>query len=729
MIAAMSNPQCLAMGPGPGNTWTVLNTFLRSWLILSFAVSSWTLDVRGDEPHPYRLRAVNLKDQVIWGSICGGPDGIALAFGGEDQEAEDGMGRTHLQVNGQWIDLEQELARANPLRDLVQDSWELSDSQRHTLAIARSIYLEGLPPEESRRRVLAQVVPRLQKQNSELQMMVRALRAKAVTVAGLEKSIDQFEFARIESDTVRQVLESGDISAGLLARLRHAQVLIETAGAPLCAEPPARALSPIAYEPKSKLFVLFGGDHCDYLTNDTWVFDPSTRRWSMRHPASAPPPRANHSWKVAGDGKLILGGGYTYFSNTDYMGGQYIDLKDGDWTYDVANNTWTGTGKLQSPDSRTYRTGPFLPEYFFDGPRPNASEFQAWLKALPPNVWTKTNPPQLPQINRDWGSAVIDPIHDLILRFSGGHCAHGGTDVLQYHLASNRWELCYPVEFPLGQLYTNTDYPNGFNFNHRPWVSGHTYQNYGFDLALKRMLFLGHPPFAYQYDPQRGDWVARSPVPKDMCYSGAMFTLTTTTTPQGLVCWTETGKLFRFDALLSRWLEIRTTGEPLPGSVVDNSTLVYDDKRDRLLFFRKLYGDSTTYDGEIFAVNLQSRQVSKLSPSGMAAASAISYLCQIRRDPAHDLLFAGATLPPGPDGLRRTPAYDCAANKWISLRITGNDPSGPKGRNVSLGLMYDAKRNLFWAVDAKSQVFVLHLEPASAGIADLSSAPAQAVLP
>jgi hypothetical protein len=76
--------------------------------------------------------------------------------------------------------------------------------------------------------------------------------------------------------------------------------------------------------------------------------------------------------------------------------------------------------------------------------------------------------------------------------------------------------------------------------------------------------------------------------------------------------------------------------------------------------------------------------------------------------------MVGGTLPPGEDGLRRTPAYDPAANRWVSLRIGGEDPSGPKGRNVSLGLMYDAKRKLLWAVDTRSEVFVLRLDPATA---------------
>ena len=45
-----------------------------------------------------------------------------------------------------------------------------------------------------------------------------------------------------------------------------------------------------------------------------------------------------------------------------------------------------------------------------------------------------------------------------------------------------RWyKRAFPVEFPLGQLYSNTSYPRGYNLNRRPGMTGHTYQNYGFD--------------------------------------------------------------------------------------------------------------------------------------------------------------------------------------------------------------------------------------------------------
>jgi hypothetical protein len=73
-------------------------------------------------------------------------------------------------------------------------------------------------------------------------------------------------------------------------------------------------------------------------------------------------------------------------------------------------------------------------------------------------------------------------------------------------------------------------------------------------------------------------------------------------------------------------------------------------------------------------------------------------------------------LPADEKGFRRTPAYDCANNRWVALRIRGDDPNGKNGRNVSLGLMYDSKRKLFWAVDAASKVYVLRLDPDSADL-------------
>lgn len=634
----------------------------------------------------YRLPSTDLKQQVIWGSTAGAPDGFELAFGGEDQKADDGNPHTRIREGGDWKAIHSELRAGNPLQGLHDRAVVAGRELKRWIAKVRTYHFEA-------REVGG-------KPDAPARLLAEMERAPV----GLD-GYGQRQL-RLAKQEVARALEGSWLALSKAAEF-------------LDAEPAPRALSPIAYDPKTKLFVLFGGDHLDYLTNDTWVFDPAKRRWFQRHPESAPPPRANHKLAAAGEGKITLSGGYAYTSNTDYCGGQYRDHADGEWVYDIEADAWTGAGKAAPSGLRTYRTGRLHPDHYLEGPKPDRDATSRWQAELPPNLWSPAKPPQLPALNRDWGSAVLDPDRDLILRWSGGHSAHGGTDVLQYHLATNRWELTMPVEFPLGQLYSNTEYPEGVNFNGRPWVTGHTYQSYGYDPNLKKMLFVGQREPCHIYDPDLGDWTGRLAKPKGMAYGSCFYTLTLTPTPAGLVCWTHSGTLFQFDAAKREWVERPVTGGKLPASVVDNSTVVHDTKRDRLLFWRKPYGDKTVYDGEIHAVDLKTWSVSALAPGGKQAAAAVPYLCQIRYDIGSDLFLVGGTLPPGPDGFRRTPAYDPSGNRWISLRIGGDDPSGPRGRNVSLGLMYDATRKLFWAVDTNSRVHALRLDPKSADVQPL----------
>ena len=665
----------------------------------------------------YRLPDLGERfgDRVIWGARAAAPDGFQLAFGGQDQVAEDGRPPTRIQPpGGEWTAIDAALRRDNPLEAAHQTAVAARRVVKDALARLRAAWFEDLPSSEA--------AERLTRERSLVDAAVQNL-AATLNRAGKPDRLPPERAAALQQAKARvasaaRLTKLGDLSPGGLSSLWQSQIAIEQAADQLAAAPSPRALSPLVYEPASKRFMLFGGDHLDYLTNDLWAFDPAARRWSRLPVRHAPPPRADHTLRAAGDGKLVLTGGYTYTSNTDYLGGQYRDLDDGSWTYDVKTQTWSGAGTAADADERVYRSGPFHPEFYLHSP-PDRAAHRERLASLPANEWVKLDPPHLPRLNRDWGTAVLDHDRDLILRYSGGHSAHGGTDVLHYHLATNRWELCWPVEFPLGQLYANTRYPNGRNFNGRPWITGHTYQNYGYDPLLKKLLFTGRPRHYYLYDIDRGEWADRRVKPPGMIYNSCFYTLTLTPTPTGLHCWTKQGELFHFDAGAMQWKQLELQGEPLPAAVVDNSTAVYDGRRNRLLMFVKGYGRQRVYDGRIYACDLSSRRVSKLSPAGAEAASAVPYLCQIRYDSAADLLLVGGTLPAGDDGLRRTPAYDPAGNRWISLKLTGDDPSGAKGRNVSLGLMYDARRRLFWAVDTNSQVYTLRLDPAAADVRPL----------
>ena len=156
---------------------------------------------------------------------------------------------------------------------------------------------------------------------------------------------------------------------------------------------------------------------------------------------------------------------------------------------------------------------------------------------------------------------------------------------------TNRWELPNPVEFPLGQLYSNTSYPDGFNFNLRPWITGHTYQNYGYESGSVRLIFTGRPRNFYLYDPEVGDWTGLTAKPRGMIYDGCFYTLTVCPTPCGLVAWTQQGRLFRLDATRKEWKEMeQKEGNYLvPSSITPRWCLT---KRNRLVLWRGLRGQS-----------------------------------------------------------------------------------------------------------------------------------------
>jgi len=282
-----------------------------------------------------------------------------------------------------------------------------------------------------------------------------------------------------------------------------------------------------------------------------------------------------------------------------------------------------------------------------------------------------------------------------------------------YHFATNRWELPFPVEFPLGQCYSNTGYPTGFNFNRRPWVSGHTYKSFGYDPTGKLMVFTGHNPWSYLFDPQVGDWVGRSKKPSQMSYDSSFYTLTLCSTGKDLYCWGgQYGRVIGMHKWLPEtksWETLKTNGVKLPGPECDHSGLVFDAKRNRLILFPK------KYTGKLHALECRTNELSELKPGGAnAAAATVGFWRELAYVPDADtVLVVGASLAPA-DGaknaIRPSLAYDCDKNEWIVLNLGGTHPAGKGGRDVSQGSAYDAKRKLIWATDTNGEVYVLRLD-------------------
>lgn len=691
------------------------------FLSMFVMMSCLSLTVLQSAPsRPYRLDAVDLKSRVIWGAKCLAPEGQGLAFGGQDQDAEDGRPHTRVLRDGEWVSIVKELRAANPLQALHDRAWALRNEAKAIRARLRHLYFKGKGVEASDTAQLDQFKKALTELTRTLDMQ-----------AGDDYAGDQCRISYNYLVAARCLLlklsglkASDLVKTDYLMRLHQAQIQMAMASEALDAEPPPRAMhhdQAIVFDPETHLYIIFGGDHLDYLTNDTWVFDAEEPKWYQQHPSEAPPPRANHRLSVLPDGKIQMRGGYTYASNTDYCGGQYIDLNDGVWTYHVLENHWSGNDNaLVQADTRVYRKGPFHPDFFLQGEAPDPDAFEAFLEALPVNQWVAADPPCKPRLNRDWGTARFDPDRDMMLRWSGGHSAHGGTDVLHYHFSTNRWELPFPVEFPLGQLYSNTSYPRGFNFNRRPWMTGHTYQNYAYDPPSRQMVKAGRPRHYYLYDPDAGDWVGRGKKPAAMQYNSCFYDLTLAATPKGAVCWDKHARIHRFDAASGAWRELTTTGDKLPGAVVDNSTIAYDSCRDRMLMISKRYG-KPPFSGQVHAFDLKTRKVTALSPAGMDWAHAFAYIDRCVYVPTEDILFLASYLTDG-DGHTPTPAYDCAANRWIKLDI-GYGLGKRHGRTTrafphgrSCGILFDTRRKLIWGTDTNGQVYSLRLDRRSAEV-------------
>ena len=131
--------------------------------------------------------------------------------------------------------------------------------------------------------------------------------------------------------------------------------------------PCSRRNSPLAYDEKNGLFVLFGGDHEDYLMNDTWVLDLQKKSWRRCNPDKAPSPRAGHALcGLPKRGGVALYEGYVQTSSSDYGAVPYAPLDPRQlWLYDPKAHRWELAASLPLP-AKDDQTTP-APLGFFDG--------------------------------------------------------------------------------------------------------------------------------------------------------------------------------------------------------------------------------------------------------------------------------------------------------------------------------------------------------------------------
>lgn len=652
-----------------------------------------------------------------WGWSCIVTGGPGLVFGGNSKFGDDGMQHTCVRQDTSWVRIDSSLRAANPLQAYHAQAWALRERLKDVLARARYVYLEGRPANNETAFLADSVNPEVTDVAAGLGQLADDLRATTGLAAYHDGQAD-WAAARLDSAEGRLASLGTDVTAAELSLLREIQIDIEIASEALDAEPPARTLSMIAWDSVTGVFVIFGGDHCDYLTNDLWLFDPAGPQWIQRHCAASPLPRADH-WLLSGDsGRVFLKGGYSYRPGSS----EYIHVGPAEWTYDVSANAWINTSGAPavSSDTRVYRIGAYKPEHFLGGAKPVSSANELLLSGIAANTWINMDPPFRSAENRDWGTVAYDPGRDMVYIYCGGHSAYAGTDVLHYHLASNRYEQPVPPDLPLGMQHSSGHSATGWSLNQRPWMSNHTWNSYEYHPGLGKMLLVGREwnccgaildKYCYVYDPDRGEWEGRYYIPSmyndrqggtQLCY-----------TSLGMINWNGYAEIWLLNDTTMSWRQLGVTGR-IPGPAVDFSGIVHDPRRNRALLF-SCEGYNVPFNGVVHALDLSTLAMSDLTPANAAAVSDITYNClrEIAYLPEEDLfLFAGkVSTDPGAGYL----VYDPVANLWMSAAIAGVCDYG-----VSSGLVYDSKRGLVWHLNSgysdnggNSNVRVVKIDTAS----------------
>jgi hypothetical protein len=371
---------------------------------------------------------------------------------------------------------------------------------------------------------------------------------------------------------------------------------------------------------------------------------------------------------------------------------------------DPAKTDAAGREKLgAAPDSRLYRTGLFLASF---GEVPDEPK-DTGLDTLPENQWVRLpNPPRNPCYGcrqRDWGTCVWDADRDQVLLWGGGHCVRSASGVAHYSPVSGRIVEGYDADEPYG-----ANGGGGFDSSvmGRPWISTHNYNHYAYDPKC-RLMVAGR---GYLYDPERMDWLRLEPIA--IPYRFSWGSTVVETSAHGAVAWAqkkgaEDFGLWVFDCR-SGWVDLEPRGK-LFAPYCDAHGMVYDSKRDRMVFGGAGGGYSKTSNGTFVTFDFKTRSMDTLTP-GNAELARTRNAREMAYVEHADWVLVGEMYVHGDPktGKPYTRVYDCQGNR-MRLLDAGAVPDG-----YSTGWMYDARRKLAYVFTFRGEAWAIKIEPKTA---------------
>lgn len=584
---------------------------------------------------------------------------------------------------------------------------------------------------------------------------IKSLMVKCEMYTGIHKLAVQYAIPKLKSTyadltTLNQAISSKIFTPKELRKLYEIDNVLDETADLFLEFPSERVNAGINYNAKHKKILYFGGDHGNYLLNDTWLYDCESKVWLRQFPKKSPEARlANGQIFSPGKGDFaLLLAGQKYKNRFIYFRRQFNMVKDA-WRFDFSKISWEKIGegnsmrsfsnpvclnsknklfgiatsgrwakikvsywqanliqnnhlkveKPRGPDQRTYFSvvKEYDPQWYIEDQKPSPEKVKTWISSLPKNTWLDVPKASKQCPTRDWGTCILDPDRDQFYHWTGGHMADPSDIVSTYHLSTNSWSI----------PYTATYLNKGISFEGRPDCMNHTYLNYAYDLKSKKLI-ISATGGMFIYDPDTRQY--ETPI-KSSHFQHAYFTKLKST-PYGVLGWVSDKKrLFAlFSTTSKKWEPIPLEkGSPFPKAAHgDEAALEYDSKRDCMWFFtakgyRKFTGNVMRYDFKTKIMETVAAKNRATIGSKMRNLRETAFIAK------QDIVLFNSFFRQ--DGKVYQLVFDPEKSSWAVLPISIKSKAAKKDLGgVSLGMMYDAKRNLVWAMSVRRNMYVFKPE-------------------
>ncbi|MCX7805148.1 MAG: hypothetical protein N3A38_08160, partial [Planctomycetota bacterium] len=605
-------------------------------------------------------------------------------------------------------------------------------AHKDVAAAARNIFYAAMPAADEAGTVKEKLAP------------AQAAAFKAATVAadrvgkeGAGAGADAESLAvavRLAGEAVARSREAaegfaaGRLDAALIAAAEEAYWRMDEASDALAPEPGPRRHASGMYDPERKVFVLYGGDHGDYMLGDTWLYDCARRSWRRVWARVSPGHRygAQMFW-LPGPKKVAMLAGSTYLNRMVY---QRFDegLPPEVWTFDPEKASWEllvrpgpEIEKKSSDGMPIFRVN--NPVVLIEGcvllcPAVGGNSYHdymvssTWMARLDPAAAdpaasAKAGVPGGTRLYRSQKADAYNPQwYDAAPR---GNPAE--VEKLIASMPANQWVEVPTAPRPCPERSWGTSvydpdrdqifvwsgghcadpadivhhYHPGINrwsipyaagggvlgnqLTGRPDCNNHTYHNFAFDPVSRKMVAV-HRAGTHVYDPEKRDWTGFTPgqlFPYN-CYSAKCVG-----TPKGVVAWAGgcndggPGPIFFqiFDAKAMKWTPLPVTKGKVPPDVHgDEGGMAWDSKRNKLYIFAAAGYERP--DGRVHSYDFATGEVAVLDPAGrVAIGDRFHRYRETVYLPDLDLVLFGMGWVGG-----KQVAYDPAKNRWVVLNIT-----------------------------------------------------------